>query len=109
MLAEYIHYQLNEEVTAIGGHYVISKEVRLPVNDREVLYTVGYGVMDTTCCGTGGCAYATVHGFVEKWRYRENSEGFAITEVEPITDEQLRNQLRIKIMGIEVVQQVNFL
>jgi hypothetical protein len=109
MLLRYVHYELNEEVTALGGHYVISKEVRLLVDDREVLYTVGYGVMDTTCCGMGGCAYATVHGFIKQWRYLQNDKGLAVTEIESIEDESLRSQLRRKIMGDETVQQVNFL
>ena len=34
---DYTHHELNEEVTAIGGHYVLTKEVRLPFQDREVL------------------------------------------------------------------------
>ena len=109
MLLNYIHYKLNEEVTAIGGYYVISKEIRLPVAEREALYTVGFGVMDTTCCGTGGCAYATVHGFIVEWKGSQNAEGLDVTRVESIKNEDLRKQLKEKIMKDEVVQQVNFL
>ena len=41
---EYIHHDLNREVTAIGGHYVLTKEVRLPFEGREALYVVGYAI-----------------------------------------------------------------
>ena len=59
---EYIHHELNCEVTAIGGHYVLTKEVRLPFQGQEVLYVVGYAVVDNSCCGVGGMAYAVYRG-----------------------------------------------
>ncbi len=49
----FLHPELNREITAIGGHYIWVKEGRLPFGDREVLYLVGYAVLDTTCCGVG--------------------------------------------------------
>ena len=38
---DFIHIELNVETVAIGGHYVFTKEVRLPFNGREVLYLAG--------------------------------------------------------------------
>ncbi len=106
---KYVHYNLNEEITAIGGHYVISKELKIPVDDKAVLVTIGFGVMDTTCCGTGGCAYATVHGFIVDWKGNRNEEGYSVTSVESIEDNQLKEHLRAKLMEEETIQQVNFL
>lgn len=108
-LLKYVHHQLDEEITAIGGHYVVNKEYKLPVADREALVTVGYGVMDTTCCGTGGCSYATVHGFIVEWQSEINADGLAVTKVEPIRDEEIRKTLKDSILNREQVQQVNFL
>ncbi len=108
-LLNYVHHELNEEITAIGGHYVTTKEYRIPVDNREALVTVGYGVMDTTCCGTGGCAYATVHGYVEKWKSETNEDGLEVTRVMPIRDEQIQKKLKSSILNSEQVQQVNFL
>ena len=109
MKIEYVHHELNEEITSIGGHYVITREVRLPVEGREVFYTVGYGVADTTCCGTGGCGYATVHGYVVDWKKTKNNEGLEVTCLEPVRDGDLRSKLKNDILKSETVQQVNFL
>lgn len=57
MAVETIHQGLNQEVTAIGGHYVLVKGMCLPFQGRKVLYLVGYSVFDATCCGMGGCSY----------------------------------------------------
>jgi hypothetical protein len=106
---EYVHHDLNEEITAIGGHYVTTKEIRLPVKEKVVFYTVGYGVMDTTCCGTGGCGYATVYGYIVDWKKKKNTDGLEVTILESLGDENLRTRLKNDILKSETVQQVNFL
>ncbi|MFN2167283.1 MAG: hypothetical protein ACK2U9_13590, partial [Anaerolineae bacterium] len=93
MTREYVHQALGQEVTAIGGHYVLVKEGRLGFRGREVLYVVGHAVFDTTCCGVGGCAYALVPGFVVRWKGRENQDSLAISEVEPVQDLRVRQEL----------------
>ena len=65
---DHVHLPLDEEVTAIGGSYRLVKEERLSIDGREVLYIVGHGVFDTTCCGAGGCAYAIVPGYIIDWK-----------------------------------------
>lgn len=108
MKKEYIHQRLNQEITAVSGHYVLIKEVRLPLQGREVLYVVGYAVIDTSCCGIGGCAYALVPGFILDWRYRKNKDGLAVSQVEPIHDEAIQKEVRWLIEKKETVQQVSF-
>lgn len=44
----YEHLPLNTEVKAIAGHQVVTGEFRLPFDGREVLYLVGYAVMDSS-------------------------------------------------------------
>jgi hypothetical protein len=73
---DFVHPELGREVTAIDGHYVFGKEIRLPYNGRELLYFVGYAVLDATCCGMGGCAYVLVPGFIRQWKYKKNQRGF---------------------------------
>ncbi len=104
----YVHQELNREITAIGGRYALVKEVRLPFRGREVLYLVGYGVVDTSCCGTGGCAYALVEGFILEWKSKTNEDGLAVSQVEPIRDEAIQKEVRRLIEEREVVQQVRF-
>jgi hypothetical protein len=81
---EYVHQDLNQQITAIGGHYVLAKEVRLPFHGREILYLVGHAAFDTTCCGPGGCAYALVPGFVASWHSSQTEDGLAVSRLEPI-------------------------
>jgi hypothetical protein len=105
---EYIHHELNREVTAIGGHYVLTKEVRLPFAGREALYLVGYAVVDNSCCGVGGMAYAHVPGFIVAWKSRASDDGLAVSLVEPIDDPTARAEIRRLIQGKEIVHQIRF-
>ncbi len=109
MAQEHVHLELNQEVTAIGGHYVLVKEVRLPFRGREILYLVGHAAFDTSCCGAGGCAYALVPGFVLSWKDTTNEDGQAISQVEPIVNQGMRKQVQASIEEKEVVHQVRFL
>jgi hypothetical protein len=106
---DYVHQPLNQEVTAIGGHYVLVKEARLLCLGREVLYLVGHAAFDTTCCGTGGCAYVLVPGFITSWKSRVNPGGLAVSQVEPIRDNSIQELVRKLIGKKEVVQQIRFL
>ena len=108
MVREYVHQELNQEVDAIGGRYVLLKEVRLAFHGCEVLYVVGGAIVDTSCCGVGGCAYALVPGFVVDWKYRRNEGGLAVSRVEPIRDEVIQGRVRRLIGRAETVPQVDF-
>lgn len=108
-MAEYVHHRLDQEITAIGGTYVLVKEVRLPFNRREILYLIGHAAFDTTCCGVGGCAYALVPGYILSWKNRMDKDGLAISRVEPVRDRDVQERIRRRIETKEVVQQVTFL
>ncbi|HSJ56959.1 MAG TPA: hypothetical protein VLC95_07245 [Anaerolineae bacterium] len=106
---EYVHRPLGQEVTAIGGHYLLVKEVRLAFEGREVLYVVGHAAFDTTCCGVGGCAYALVPGFVLRWKEKTSQDGPGVSEVEPVRDTRVQQEIEWLIQKQEIVQQVVFL
>ena len=108
VLKDYIHPVLNEEIRTISGHYILSRENRLPFNDRQVLYFIGCAVVDSSCCGTGGCAYALVPGYIRQWKYKLNAGNLAVTQVELIRDKDDRHALGLLIKEKEGVQQVNF-
>jgi hypothetical protein len=107
-LQDFIHPNLGQEITAIGGHYVFNKAARITHNDREVFYLVGYAVVDTSCCGVGGCAYAWVPGFVVTWKYKTNNNGASVSQIEPISDSLDQQAIRRLVQKKEVVQQVMF-
>jgi len=106
---DFIHQPLNQEVTAIGGNYTLVKEERFGFEGRDILYYIGLASFDTSCCGTGGGAYALVPGFVLVWRARETEEGQAVSEVDPIRDETTQSEIRNYLIDKERVHQVQFL
>jgi hypothetical protein len=105
----FVHPELNREITAIGGHYLWVKEDRLPFEGRQVLYLVGYAVLDATCCGVGGFACALVPGFVVEWKSALSPDGRPVSRVERIRDEPTQSEIRRSIQDREMVHQVNFL
>ena len=96
---------LDEEIQAIGGHYVSVKEMRLPYQGREILYVIGYAAVDSSCCGVGGCGYAKVPGFLLDWRAKSNEGQYPISQVEPITDRETRKAVRHIIAREEGVRE----
>ena len=109
MAKPYIHIPLGEETRSVSGYFSLEREIRLPFDGREVLYAVGTGVMDSSCCGFGGCAYAMVPGFILDWKAENDPEGKDISRVEPIQDPTHQKQLSEIIRKKEGVTQVNFL
>jgi hypothetical protein len=108
LIVDYVHQPLNQEITAIGGHYIITEEVRIPFEEREILYLKGYAVMDTSCCGLKGWAFVHVKGFVVDWKARTNPEGLEMTQVEPIIYEGVRRRVRKILQSKEVFHQIQF-
>jgi len=104
----FIHQPLNTEITSIGGHYLFTKEVRVPYNNRDILYVTGCAVFDTTCCGAGGCNFANVPGYVLCWKEKTESNGLFVSAVEYVTDIKIKNEIREIIRKNEGITQVNF-
>ena len=108
MHREYAHPPLNREVSSIAGSYILVREERVVHEGRELLYLLGYGVFDSTCCGVGGCAYALVPGFVVAWHTGER-DGRPVSRVEPIVDKSLRRSIEAALRRRETLSQVRFL
>jgi hypothetical protein len=105
---DFTHPQLGREVTAIGGHYVFGKEIRMPFRSREILYFVGYAVLDSTCCGVGGVAYVLVAGFLRQWKYKKNQDECFVSQIETIVGQTIQKEVRNAIQKKEMVYQVTF-
>ncbi len=106
---EFVHPELMTPITAIGGHYTLTKSDRLKLGEDEVFYLVGVAVFDSTCCGYGGCAYAYVPGLIQKWSFKTDTDGRPVSQVRPIVDPGVQEKIKKRIMEKECVQQVNFL
>lgn len=106
---EYFHNELNREVNAIGGRYILTHEKKLAIDQKEILYLTGYALFDSTCCGSGGCTYAVVQGTIQNWKKKKDENGGFITDVVPIQEEDLRLKIKDLILKNEKVTQVVFL
>lgn len=102
----FTHPQLGQEVESIAGVYAYTEEKRLQIDEKDVLYFIGYSVTNKSCCGVGGCMFATVAGFVLQYTAKKDEEHI-ISEVEPITEEALRKHIE-KLIKAQGVLQVNF-
>ncbi len=109
MTSEYVHVPLNQQNQSISGNFTLEKEGRIQFSGKEILYVVGMGIVDTSCCGMTGGRYALSPGFIVNWHYRKNKEGLWISEVSPVMDTGWQNQIRDLIKDIEIVSQVNFI
>ncbi len=105
---DFIHPNLDEEISALAGYYVLTKEIRHPFNEREILYFLGSCVLENSCCGCGSCLYAIVSGFVTQWKYKKATDGRPVSRVEPIRGHALQNDIRSLIQQKEEISQVDF-
>ena len=105
---EFVHPVMNEEVDAIGGHYMFTKEDLLAHDAGDVLYIIGYAATDTSCCGAGGCAYAIVPGHIKALHACLSEDNRYISEITPVEERfhaEITKALRMK----EGISQVHFL
>jgi hypothetical protein len=107
MTRTYTH-ELNQEVQTISGWYELHKEERIELMGKGSLYVVGHAVVDSSCCGIGGCHYAVVPGSIVSWKSGTNEAGLFTSVVEPIRDEEVQEELHKILTEKEGVSQVLF-
>ena len=107
MVREYTH-ELNKEVRSISGGYTLEREGTIEVKGKEVLYAVGNGIVDSSCCGFWACRYAVVPGYVVEWKCKKDERGNPVSMVEAIEDEGLKRELTMVLKAKEGVSQVQF-
>ena len=93
-MPEYLHQAQGTEVRFIAGHYTIVEEQRLVSSGREVLYVVGIAAVGSTCCGTQGCRFVNIPGYVVAWKTRLSESGMPISVVEPVEGEAEQIEIR---------------
>ncbi len=104
---DYTH-ELNTEVRSISGGYDLHEEGEIEFNGRAVLYAVGNASVDSACCGTYGCYFALVPGYLVRRRYRTNDAGIPVSEVEPISGRQAKYKIGDVLAKLKGVSQVQF-
>jgi len=93
MVQEFAHPDLGEEVRSISGYYLPCEEHVLQLDGREVIYVLGQACLDTSCCGASAWSYVQVPGYLVNRHIRRTAAGTLVSEVEPIQDDETRDQL----------------
>ena len=104
----HVHPDMHEPVVSIGGHYELTGEHELTVGRRRVLYATGVAILDTSCCGVTGCAYAVVAGYRAEGDAVPDAGGHRRSHVERIRDPAEQAAVRAAIEACETVTQVVF-
>ena len=104
----FIHPVLNERVEFFAGGYLFVEEGKLYFRGKEVLYLKGIASIEASCCGTGGCGFIKVPGYIRSWKKAQSETGQAISEVErieaPDQQEEIRAILRESHPGFSQVE-----
>lgn len=107
MKKDYVHIEKGKEIRFISGFYEVEEEKILKFGKGEVLVIIGHAVVDTSCCGMGGCRYALVPGYLMRWKYRKDEKGRDVSEIELLSQEEKKEIEKI-LRSREVIQQVVF-
>jgi hypothetical protein len=97
-VSEYLHQEPGTEVRFIAGQYTIAEERRMVYRGRELLYVVGIAEIDGSCCGTQGCRFVNVPGYIVAWKHRISENGLPASSVEPIEVKAEQDEIR-EILG----------
>jgi len=108
MAREYIHQNLGKEVHSISGYYVPLQEKRWSYKGTEILYVTGSFMIDNSCCVRGGCTYAIVPGYLLNWESKKSDDGLPVSEVEPITDQLVRQEVAKFLRDQECAGSIEF-
>lgn len=93
-MTEYRHQSPGTDVRFISGHYTIAEELRIAHRGREFLAVVGIAAVGSSCCGTQGCRFINVPGYIIAWKDRLSSDRCPVTTVETVESEKDRTEIR---------------
>lgn len=110
MISEYVHLPLEEPVDFISASYWVSGEEVIPFKDEEFLGIVRETGCVTCCDGSCSTGFRSVlvPGFVKKLKYRTNTDGLFVSEVEPIEDEDVMDEIKKIVLEKYPLTQVEF-
>ena len=104
----YIHKEIEKDIKTISGYLTYLEEGRLTYRSREVLYVVGVGIVDHSCCGAGGCGFIEVSGYVVSWHLGTDDAGRWMSDVDPIRNEEEKREISSLLERRHPHVQINF-
>ena len=108
MMQLYTHKELGAEIISISGHFTYLEEKRLCFRGRDVLYTVGIGIIDHSCCGAGGCRFIEVPGYIVSWKTEISQNGNLISQIDPIGNEEDKKDIKAELEKLYPHSQIRF-
>ncbi len=105
----FAHPVVNEPISAIGGEYLFTEEKRVADPGGDLLYYKGFFMIDRSCCGVGGSAYALVAGIVDQWHFKTAENDRPVSLVRPVKSQRERIRIQAMIKKEDPLCQVAFL
>ncbi len=107
-LRRYTHLPEDEDIGPLERFYQ-AREARLEYKGREVLYVVSEATGFTCCDGISSPRIETVNiiGYITRWKYTTNDRGMVVSEIEPIEDEETKQEIKNTLQK-PLVSKVNF-
>jgi hypothetical protein len=91
---KFIHQKPGKEIAfGIAGQYIPYEDNIIEYNGKKVLYEIGKVKMEASCCALDDWIYTVVPGYIVNWKGETNEDGLPVTEVEPVTDRQARQDI----------------
>lgn len=107
MKVEFIHFPLPKRIETISGYYELIEEKIIKISGEDLLIYHGYGVVDNSCCGVGGCEFILVIGFVVEYKASSKNRGLVTSTIREIQDE-LKEDIKNKIKRLYPYSQIVF-
>lgn len=92
------------ELELVNGHYELGEAVRTSIDGHDILYSLGSALLDNSCCGSFGCAYALVIG--EPLPGQTGKDNLVVRQID--AEGALAERIRTELLGREAINVVNF-
>jgi hypothetical protein len=106
----YTHLPQDEDIGPDGRSYQLSEE-RMEYEGKSVLYlyVVASGISFCDRNYAPHMANINVKGYVVRWKYGTNEKGEPLSEIEPISNEDQKKDIRQLLRATYNIYTVNFL
>jgi len=104
----YIHKEIGQEIRSISGYLTIFDEIRLDHQGRDLLCIIQVGVIDNACCGSGGCLFIEVPGYLLSRDSEKDAAGQLISQVMPVEGEEEKREITVALNKLYPYSQIYF-
>jgi len=105
----FTHTSPRDEIRCRSGSFYVEAEQTLDYGGKKVLYLLESTTQLTTCCGGScGMSFISVPGFVKAWQSRMDVSGMPVSEVEPVGDEEAREEIKKLLVTMHGISNVDF-